>query len=216
MKAIQKLIEKLENPNNVLILGVDYFEGLRLKEIKYNSNEHVIEVVVDDFMIKVDTEQSWVIGTPNKEYNVFRDSYIEVNGKDRVALKDEFHKALLDYIQKLTPEIYFKLAPTKKLDHRAYYMKDNQVDNTWIVCHFININTNKREFTILIKDGHLNIDINQGVEPYYIYNYFGCAPKAKIDSKVLHSFLKLYKESLKNTHELEAEIFTKLLLQISK
>lgn len=215
MKAITKLIEKLENPNKVVIFGIDYFEGLRFKEICYNSNEHVVEIVVDGFTIKVDLQQAWVIGNP-PEHNVFRDSLIDINGTPRVALKDEFHKNLLRHIESYTPELYFKLAPTKKLDSKAYRVIDVQLGKDFITCHFINISSDKREFSIAIKKGWFEIEHFDGVEPFYIYNYFGCAPKSKMNSAILTLFLKLYKYSLQNQLDFEAEAFTKLLLEISK
>lgn len=224
---LDAMLEKLQNPNAVVVFGVDKFHDIPFSEIKYNGNEEVLEIYIDgqESYIKVNLRNAWACGMGRylKDKPIFYDKkYIEV-GKDlKILMKEEYHKELLKYLENNFPDIYYRLDTDIVIEPKEYYLQDDRIligdSDEELIFAFAHETNKSYNFEVSLRHGEIYIYNYHKDFLNKILRYFNIDHKlSKVNRITLIGLLRLLKEAMRKAEEAKLEkIMDKIIQCLSK
>lgn len=211
---LDAMLEKLQNPNAMIAIGVPRFYDIAFFEIKYNGNEEVIELHIDnqDNYIKVNLRNAWICGMGSQLRNnpIFYDKkYIEV-GKDlKRLMKEEYHEELLKYLENNFQDVYYKL-DSDLIDPEEYSLEDDRImigDSDEELIFVFTHETNKSyNFEVSLRHGEIYIYNYHKDFLNKILRYFNIDHKlSKVNRITLIGLLRLLKEAIRKGEKAKIE-----------
>lgn len=211
---LDAMLEKLQNPNAMIAIGVPRFYDIAFFEIKYNGNEEVIELHIDnqDNYIKVNLRNAWICGMGSQLRNnpIFYDKkYIEV-GKDlKRLMKEEYHEELLKYLENNFQDVYYKL-DSDLINPEEYSLEDDRImigDSDEELIFVFTHETNKSyNFEVSLRHGEIYIYNYHKDFLNKILRYFNIDHKlSKVNRITLIGLLRLLKEAIRKGEKAKIE-----------
>ena len=212
---LDAMLEKLQNPNAVVVFGVDKFHDIPFSEIKYNGNEEVLEIYIDgqESYIKVNLRNAWACGMGRylKDKPIFYDKkYIEV-GKDlKILMKEEYHKELLKYLENNFPDVYYRLDNEIVIKPEEYSLEDDRImignSDEELIFVFIHETNKSYNFEVSLRHGEIYIYNYHKDFLNKILRYFNIDHKlSKVNRITLIGLLRLLKEAIKKGEKAKIE-----------
>lgn len=212
---LDAMLEKLQNPNAVVVFGVDRFHDIPFSEIAYNVCEEVIELHIDgqESYIKTNLRNAWACGMGRylKDKPIFYDKkYIEIGKDFKMLMKEEYHEELLKYLENNFPDVYYQLDSEIPIKPKYYSLQDDRIiigdSDEELIFAFTHETNNFYNFEVSLRYGEV-----------YIYNYHkDFLPKilryfnidhrlSKVNRITLIGLLSLLKECMKKAEEAKLE-----------